>query len=238
MTTDLGSLFDQYTLRARLYPAFLTAAPIAVTVALLWTASPLTRLWPLVVGVGMLFFLSSWVRGKGQEAERRLVQTWNGMPTTHMLRYSERANGPQFDRRRRLLAAAVDIELPTESAETDDSVHADALYVTATRALIAHVRAKQGQFPRVQEENIHYGFRRNLYAMKPLALTLLGANLVFDVAWLIGEKVNASGFVTLGIHLILLMAWATVVKPPWVRQQGDTYAERLFEALEDPRLTS
>lgn len=31
--------------------------------------------------------------------------------------------------------------------------------------------------------------------------------------------------------VVLLVAWARVINPAWVGQQGDTYAERLFEAL-------
>lgn len=238
MTPNLGSLFDWYTLRARLYPAFLAAMPVVVTVALVWEATPLARLWPLVIGLGVLFFLATWVRGKGQEVEKKLVHRWDGMPTTHMLRFSERVKGPQFDRRRGLLAATVGIEFPTESGEARDPDYADAVYVTATRALIARVRAKADQFPRIHEENMQYGFRRNLYAMRPIALSLLIGNLIFDVAWLLAKNASGAGFVTLAVHIVLLLAWTAVVNQAWVRQQGDTYAERLFEALEDPRLAA
>ena len=62
--------------------------------------------------------------------------------------------------------------LPTRQEEEADTAEADSVYVSATRALITKVRAKQKMFPRVQDENIHYGFWRNLYAMKPIALAL------------------------------------------------------------------
>lgn len=237
--TDIATLFDRYSLRARLYPAFLAAAPVAVTVALLWSASPLAKLWPLAISLGALYFLATWVRGRGQEVEAALVAgRWNGMPTTHLLRHSEISNQPQFARRRELLAELLNIELPDRSAEEANPARADQMYVTATRALIARVRSQQSNFGRVQDENTHYGFRRNLYAMKPVAMTLLVANLVFDAIWLVADKVTAAGVLTLAVHVLLLMVWLLVVSPNWVLQQGYTYAERLFETLEDPRLAA
>ena len=236
MVTDLGSLFNQYSLQTRLYPAFLSASPVVITVALLWTKSPATGLWPLLVGMGFLFFLATWVRGRGQEVEERLVRVWSGMPTTHMLRQAEGNSGPQFLRRRELLTAVTGIQLPSASQEAQNPSQADEVYVMATKTLIARILEKRSLFQLVHQENIHYGFRRNLYAMKPLALTLLFANLIFDASWLVFVGVIVAGVAALVVHLLLLVAWFVIVDEDWVRKQGDTYAARLFSALEDSRL--
>lgn len=236
MDADLTKLFDSYNLRARLYPAFISAAPVMATVLLLWPTSPIYSLWPVAVAVGVLLFLSTWVRGRGQAIEQRLVTQWDGLPTTRMLRHREGNDLPSLHRRRTRLMSTLSIALPSADDERDDPAKADDQYVTARKALISRVRQHQDTFPLVHEENIQYGFRRNLYAMKPIALSVLAANVIFDVYWLAFVSVSATGVVAACIHALLLCGWLFVVRPDWVWQQGRTYAERLFESIEDERL--
>jgi hypothetical protein len=154
-----------------------------------------------------------------------------------MLRLSEADNRPSFTRRRKLLTELTGVDLPSQAKEARDPARADDAYITATRALIARVRAKEDLFPRVQDENTHYGFWRNLYALKPIAISILVAAVIFDAAWLIfARPISAAALVTVAVHILIFSAWILVVKPERVRKQADTYAERLFETLEDPRL--
>lgn len=238
MEVDIAKLFDSYNLKARLQPAFLSAAPVVVTVAMLWPSSPAYCLGPVAITIGVLVFLSTWVRGRGQLIERRLASQWSGLPTTHMLRYRESANLPSFHRRRARLTSVADIRLPSPAEEQANPAAADDQYITATKALIAQVRHHQDWFPLVQEENIQYGFRRNLYAMKPIAVSLLVGNILFDLWWLDHAGLSAAGLITACVHCVLVLAWLLVVRPAWVWQQGLTYADRLFESLEDDRLAS
>lgn len=193
MDADLTKLFDSYNLRARLYPAFISAAPVVATVILLWPASPIYSLWPVAISVGVLLFLSTWVRGRGQAVEQRLVSQWNGLPTTHMLRQREGDDLPSLHRRRTRLMSTLSIALPDADDERSNPAKADDQYVTATKSLISRIRQHQDWFPLVHEENIHYGFRRNLYAMKPIALSILAVNVMFDVCWLAFHSLSAPG---------------------------------------------
>jgi hypothetical protein len=229
--TDLGDLFDEYALRARIYPSLLASLPIPVTVLLVWPDPGLRALWPIAVGVGVVFFLANFTRSRGQRLERTLVEKWNGLPTTHMLRHSEVDNPVMFRRRRERLEAVFGEALPTAEEETANPTAADAAYVAATRSLIAKVRADTKRFNRVHEENIHYGFRRNLLALKTIGLTLLAVLSLADVI-VIALHFRSATLTALGIDLILALAWLRVVNADWVRQAGQTYAERLFEALE------
>jgi hypothetical protein len=134
--------------------------------------------------------------------------------------------------------STLNIALPDADDERSNPAKADDQYVTATKALISRVRRHQDWFPLVYEENIHYGFRRNLYAMKPIALSILAVNVTFDVCWLAFHSLSAPGLVAVCIHALFLGGWLLVVSPEWVWQQGRTYAERLFESMEDDRLRS
>lgn len=234
MTINPFGPFDAYTVRARIYPGLLASLPIAVDV-LLWRTGQLVRLWPLAVMAGGLFFLANYARSAGKRLEPCLMRRWNGMPTTHLLRHAELDNPVLFDRRRAALERVVGFPLPTLREEEQDPASADKVYEAAVKVLIPRVREQKERYPRVHEENIHYGYRRNLLGLKPAALTILGTLLGLDVAVLVTTG-STTSLIAGGIHLLLGALWLIVVKSEWVLQAGETYAERLFEALEDPAL--
>lgn len=237
--TSLNELFDAYALKARLYPAFLCALPGLAYIAVLLDAPGAAGVWlPLIGSVGLLFFLSNVVRSRGKKLEAALVEAWGGMPTTILLRCATTGNKPLRERRRRRLEKVLGESLPTEADERNAPENSDDRYVTAIRVLITRVRDSADKHPRVHEENINYGFRRNLLALKTPAVTILAVALAADVVigvltdqWL---KVGLLG----AIHLLALAAWLLVVRAAWVREVADTYAERLLDTLEDPSLSA
>src|SRR3954463_11365781 len=117
MTIDPTKLFDEYTLRARIYPGLLAVLPVVSTTLLLWPRSGLNTLWPVVVAAGGLFFLANLVRSRGRKLETRLIQEWDGLPTTHLLRHREADNLTQFARRRHRLEETFGEPLPTPEEE-------------------------------------------------------------------------------------------------------------------------
>jgi hypothetical protein len=237
MRSNLSELFDEYSLRARVYPSLLTTLPVLATTFLLWPNPGLKALWPVVVSVGGVFFLANWVRSRGKVLENRLVARWKGMPTTHLLRYREDHNPATFSRRRRGLERIYGESLPDAGSEGTDPTATDAIYVAATRALIARVRDDPKKYPRVHEENVQYGFRRNLLAMKPIGLSLVALVLAIDVAVTIGHFYGID-VAALVIDILVGIGWLFVVTETWVRQAGHSYAERLFETLEQDGLTA
>jgi hypothetical protein len=147
-----------------------------------------------------------------------------------------RQNAVIRDRRRKRLEEVIEAKLPNLTKERLNPRAADDEYHAAVRQLIVLVRAKSGSFPRIQDENISYGFRRNLYALKPIALCVLAATGVICVASLVTRGPHWPVALSVTMTLTLALVWLFAVKPEWVRQAGDTYAERLFEALDDPAI--
>ena len=86
--------------------------------------------------------------------------------------------------------------------------------------------------PRLYEENINYGFWRNLLGLKPFALTSLVALLAIDGITLVAGRQSQMVGVAAGLHVLCLIVWLVAVRPDRVLQQGRTYAERLFETLD------
>lgn len=62
-------------------------------------------------------------------------------------------------------------KLPSREEEDEEPAAADNMYQTATDWLLSKTRDTK-TFRLIFEENMNYGFRRNLYALKPLSLIL------------------------------------------------------------------
>ncbi len=137
-----------------------------------------------------------------------------------------------FQERRKALEQVLGRPLPTKRQEASNPDHADDAYIAAVRALIGRVRERKEEFPRLHEENIHYGFARNLLALKPIALPLLLLGLGGGVWVMRRTGLSAPGVILAAVYAVAIGVWALFVRPNWVRQVGTTYAERLFETLD------
>ena len=85
----------------------------------------------------------------------------------------------------------------------------------------------------VQEENASYGFRRNLLAMKPIALVVLVACMGVNAVLLSSSQNESIGsLVVSAMMLVLLSVWLLAIRPKWVLEAAEDYAKSLFDALE------
>lgn len=236
--TELKDFVDVYSLRARVLPALLVTMPVGVALAILLPGFDYKNITALVVSAGLPIFAANLVRSRGKRLEDRLVDHWGGLPTTRMLRLTEPTNDSvALTQRRTRLEQLTGELLPTLADEQADLAAADQHYKAATRKLKTRVRETKDRFDLVQKENIDFGFRRNLTAMKPIALVVLGGLLLADAAvFLLAASQLWPAVTVAGITLICALGWFTVVRRRWVLEQGDSYAERLFEALDDPEL--
>lgn len=230
--SSLSELFDQYSLRARLYPGLLAVLPVTSLIVIVWDASLGEKIAPILVTAGAPFLLAQIVRARGKKLEISLVETWGGLPTTIMLRDSASGNRVLRERRRTQLGSVVGEPLPSRADEIADPAAADSRYETHVRVLISRVRDKPDLYPRVHEENINYGFRRNLLGLRRVSLMLIGLSLVADVVAFIARVDVVQVLVALAVQLALATAWIFVVNSDWVKDAGESYAERLFDALE------
>lgn len=235
--TELKDFVDVYALRARVLPALLVTMPAGLTLAILLPSFDYKNVAAIAAAAGLPIFAANAVRSRGKRLEDQLKTRWGGMPTTRMLRLSEPSNNQVLlSRRRDRMQQLTGETLPTLDEEQSPDTHTDQHYEAATRVLIGRVRETKDRFDLVQKENIDYGFRRNLLALRPVGLTVLVILLGVDTAVILlgGQPVRVllAGLVA----LLCGLAWITVVRPTWVLEQGYSYAERLFEALDHPDL--
>jgi hypothetical protein len=165
---------DPYTLRARLSPAIIAAAPAFAAIALLlsWTQFSLSNTIATAGLVALLFALADIARRRGKKIQPQLFAELGGMPSTTMLRHSD----PTFDAASKaryvaLLAGKINDVAPTEVHENADPAATDAFYTRCGDWLRENTRNAK-KFNILFNENVTYGFRRNLLGMKWSALAL------------------------------------------------------------------
>jgi hypothetical protein len=154
------------------------------------------------------------------------------------LRHRDARNKALLARRHALLQKLLpDVRLPTAQEEIADPEAADQVYETCVSFLRHNTRDHQ-KFPLVFEELCNYGFRRNLWGMKPLGIvtSLVGIGSVVPFAvmdWLrLGVGPPPLVAAAALINSLVLLAWAVWFRRDWVRTAAEAYAERLLEALE------
>jgi len=138
-------------------------------------------------------------------------------------------------RHKKLQELLPDQKIPTAEEELANPERADEVYEAATAILREKTRDKK-RFPLVFEENCNYGFRRNLWGMKPLGTfaavvgTAAVAALIvmhYRYANVVMSSITPTAAVLNGL---LLLAWLFWVTPAWVKIAADAYAERLLAA--------
>lgn len=244
--------FTQYTYKARIQPAFLTVLPLGILL-LAWSPGesiPAGALWSLVTAAGGMTIMAQLGRDLGRRKQSNLWNKWGGAPTTKFLRFSGNVNRELMLRRRTKLEQLFGCNLPTEEDEIQDRPNADLQYESAIAYLLEVTRDPQ-RFPLVLEENINYGFRRNLWGLKPFGLVFAGialagtcALLVLDISsgppgLSIYQRLFASpeAILVLRVLGVLINAgalglWLVLVGTEWVKTPADAYADRLFGSID------
>jgi hypothetical protein len=89
----------------------------------------------------------------------------------------------------------------------------------------------------IQSENIHYGFRRNLRGLKPLALGVVALCLLVDVTALFvltgttDMQISAAAAM-LAVFIATGAIWAFAINDSFVREASWAYARRLLASCE------
>lgn len=241
MASKEGSLFDAYSLKARLKPALLVIVPAGVTVIAL---SPgLLSSWGILSGLivwcGGTLLLSQMGRDMGKTKEPLLFSLWGGKPSTRLLRHRDTQNKTTLQRRHdKLKKLMPGIKMPTVQEESADPNSADGVYDSCIDYLRTMTRDVK-KFPLVFEENCNYGFRRNLWGMKPIGIGLSTAGVIVSSTLIIveyvvrGNEISSLVILSTAINLLFLLGWLFWFTPVWVKIPADAYAERLLEACEN-----
>lgn len=249
MPDFLTFLLNPYDRKARLQSALLCALPLFVSVVLL--IPELGSIWAAVGGLilycGGTTFLTQIGRDRGKALEPELFRSWGGKPSVAMLRHSDiRLGKSTKERYRTFLERAVPgLKLASAEGERKCPEQAEDGYESANAWLLAQTRDRE-RFELLFRENINYGFRRNIWALRPWAFALEAvAIVVVGVAafgsWA-GERVAAlqvSGM-TWWASLVLIVLLTILhglffvlkVRSSWVQLTAEAYARQLLAACD------
>jgi hypothetical protein len=228
--------FDAYDLRARVFPVYLTIAPVILFLAAILPEGlnlPLGGAAALVF-VPLSFLMSQLGADFGKKLEKPLWNEWGGPPTTRFLRYLN----PEFNdvTRSRIhdKLRALGLNVPSKEEQTNDPQAADKYFESCAEELIRRTRNKKS-FPQIFEALIAYGFRRNLLGMKrfglPLtiiALRACGWNIY--KAWIVARELSSVSLTAALITSGLLLCWLTWANKKTVFLAANRYARFLLEA--------
>lgn len=236
---NLGIGMDQYDRRARLMPALLVILPAALAVVALAPDAVLG--WgggiALILQAGGSFLLAQFVGDIGKRKEPKLFESFGGRPTERLLSHQHAPNKVILaDRHKKLGKLFPKIKIPTAADELRDPEGALEIYTACCDKLRGLVRAQKEKFADVHRENIHYGFRRNLWALKPagiavtlVALVSVGPEIYGSVS--AHQSISLVQPVVAAIDGLLLFSWILITKS-WVKRAAVLYSERFMEALD------
>jgi hypothetical protein len=229
---------DAYDLQARHAPVVFSALPIMLVALALVPGLGEAKLQAGSIGLLLLvalgFVATRLARAAGRARQDQLFASWDGMPTTAMLRFRDTRLNPQTKKiyRDRLSHLGAQYPIPDEEEERRDPAGAD----IKIGAAIGEVRerAKRKAIKAVHRENINYGAARNAYGLKPFGL---GACLIAAAALTLAIVLRAQVIptaldITVGMAIVVIAGtWLLACTAERVRHHGEAYALALYEAI-------
>jgi hypothetical protein len=237
----LSQVFDPYARQARLYPALIVILPAALLIVVwfpaLWTTWG--ALASLASSFGLMLLLAQVARDRGKKLEVSLYDAWGGKPSVVLLRHRDsRIDEHTKTRYRAFLKGKLpQLTLPSADEERANPEAADAVYQSVTTWLLTQTRDTK-RFAILFRENISFGFRRNLWGLKPVGIAITLAAGCLSLAamgyrhWLEQSAPNPEVAIVTAAVWLLLVIWIVVVNPTWVRLPADAYGLQLLAACD------
>jgi hypothetical protein len=238
----IENFFFGYSRQTRLLPVLVVILP-AIIVGIIY-AFNLSGFQPLfqsaaVICLATLFFTQVG-RHSGKRKEPILWDSWGGVPSTQLLRWRH----PQFSRHikqhyHNKLQSLYPVPNPPDAAfEQQFPGEADAVYEAWCHYIRVQTRNDKKTFYLVAKENLYYGFCRNLWGMKPIAISSIIVLAIFNYGYnaYLAANFNASYYganfwITNTVLAAFLLGWLFIITKNFVKIPAFAYAERLIEAV-------
>lgn len=232
---------DTYSLKARTYPCFIVLLPcLLLAIFYVTNIEAYYHYLTSFISIGVFsFILAQLGRDRGKKKEKELFKHWGGIPTSVILRHSNKYLDVHTKKRfhTKLEQLIPDIRIPTPEEEQENLYAADCIYYSCTKYLLSKTR-DTNKYPLLFKENVNYGFRRNLWGMKVWALIIIVGCLITH-AVIVTEKFttfkipSTIDLLLLASLVIILMFWLLTVNKEWIKVPAFAYAERLHETLHE-----
>jgi hypothetical protein len=231
---------DGYERKARLYPALVLGAPIVVTIIAIASLklSAVQSIATVVIGCGGSFLLAQLARDAGKKREQGLFASWGGIPSVAILRHRDTRIDPITKARyhKKLGALVKGAKPPSFAEEQADFANADHIYQAWSTYIRVNTRDTK-KYALLFNENVSYGYRRNLWGLRPWGIITSTLSCLIAAAWCVREyrtsaDISIELLAATALALIFLVLWIFRFTSTWVRVPADAYAERLAEAVD------
>ncbi len=233
----LSLISNEYERKARLYPALILLAPLTVTVLVLISnnLSVFNSVGTVVAVSGGAFLLAQLARDAGKKGEKDLFVQWGGLPSVAILRHRDtRIDSITKARYHQKLAKLVKgTKAPSAKNEEAKPTAIDEVYTAWSNYLRVNSR-DTNKYALLFQENINYGFRRNIWGMRVFGILLSAIPSIISAVFLCqryraSAKLSNELVAALIFSIIFLGLWIFCFTSQWVRVPADAYAERLAE---------
>jgi hypothetical protein len=229
------NVLSTYDRHARLKPGLLVALPVSLFIGAMGSTYSTAAgvMAATLSGIGFSYVISQFARDPGRNKQAALFAMWGGSPTVAKLRHRDRTLNPHTrERYHKVIGRLIGKALPTLKEENENATAADLVYEEASDFLREKTRDIQ-KFPLLFDELTSYGFRRNLWGLKELAvpvsiLALFGQFILIAMGIWRGRQIAPFAALATLTNLLQLVVWTKLVKPSWVKTCADSYAERLL----------
>lgn len=229
---------SSYTWYARTAPMLLALVPLGVGVAVWFPETTWERISAIVLAPAVLaIVLGEKGRDRGRRLQTALWSSWGGPLITQYLRHRDATINKLLkgEYHKKLAWLLPNITIPSEADEADDPASADQVYDACAQHIVVVVRDPK-RFPLVFKENRSYGFRRNVWGIKPLGIAFSLAGLAAALIWASLHRADLEFLVldrTISslVCATLVVFWVFLVTRSWVRIPNDAYARRTLEGI-------
>lgn len=226
---------DRYTMFARVFPVAVVSFPLLLAVSA-WI--PFAQ-WPLrLAGGGLVmviaaFALAQLARDAGKAIEAPLWVHWGGPPTARMLRHSDDTFDPSVKSsiHKQLVKLAVCECMPSAAEETADPEGAEATYRFCSDWLRRKALQLKGvsPFDVVHQENVSYGYHRNVLGIKTTGIAIALCSIVSIAA---AFAFNRFPVIELLLALAIAGYLAFAITERRLKSCADSYSHRLLSAVD------
>jgi hypothetical protein len=230
-----GAGLDRYTLFARVFPVVVVAFPLLLAVSA-WI--PFAQ-WPLRLAGGSFvmvvaaFAVAQLARDAGKALEAPMWERWGGPPTARMLRHADSTFDPtaKASIHKQLVKLSACERTPSAAEEVADPENADQIYRVCSDWLRRKALQLKGvsPFDVVHQENITYGYHRNLLGIRRVGIGLaLCATLAIAAAFAFNRFpiIELIGALAVGSYVLF------GVNEQRLKHCADNYSHRLLSAVD------
>lgn len=241
MLNNIINSVSEYELKARIFPAGFTILPFVITI-LIWFPELInleSSLIILAILMISLFYLGKLARERGKIVQSKLIQKWGSLPATLHLSHSDNTIDIETKKRYHdyLNKNIEGLKLPSQDEEIECPKYSRDKYESAIKWLLENSRDTK-KFPLLYQDNITYGYSRNMLGIKPLGIVISIISLFLDFCLLYSLNHQAITEIPIKIIISILLSsffiiiWSFFINEKWVESTSEAYARTLLSTCE------